>query len=111
MKDYVRLQASGEYEPGYFTDHEENEEEEDLADDPPVSLTVNENASSFQQWFELMLRNRQSRRNTARQSPDEDRDDVDGSENTASETDVGNFPSVGICPGSDSDHGKHEPDP
>ena len=115
MEDYVRLQVNGEYEPGYFTEHEENEEEEeeeeeeDPTDDPPVSLSTNEYASSFQQWFNLMLRRRRDRRNAARQSPDDDRDDVDGSENTASETDVGNFPPVGVCPGSDSDHGVQEP--
>ena len=111
MEDYVRLQVNGEYEPGYFTEHEENEEEEErLTDDPPVNPSTDEYNSSFQQWFNLMLRRRRDRRNAARQSPDDDRDDVDGSKNTASETDVGNFPPVGVCPGSESDHSIHEPD-
>ena len=39
--DYVRLQVNGNYEPGYFTEHEENEEEEDFTDDPPVDLAIN----------------------------------------------------------------------
>ena len=43
-----------------------------------------------------MLRNRQNRRNAVRQSPDDDHDDVDGSEDTASETNVDNFPLDGV---------------
>ena len=111
MDNYVRLHVNGNYEPGYFTEHEENEEEEDLADDPPVNLTVNENASSFQQWFALMLRNRRNRRNAERRCPDDDRDDVDGSENTASQTNASNFPSTEVRRDNDSDRGEPEPDP
>ena len=58
-----------------------------------------------------MLRNRQNRRNAVRQSPDDDHDDVDGSEDTASETNVDNFPLEEGRPGSDSDCGEPEPDP
>ena len=111
MGDYVRLQVNGNYEPGYFTEHEENEEEEDLTDDPPVDLAINENASSFQQWYALILRNRRNRRNAEQRHPDNDRDDVDGSENTASEANASYFPSTEAHPDADSDHGEPEPDP
>ena len=63
MGDYVRLQVNGNYERGYFMEHEENEEEEDFTDDPPVDLALSENGSSFQQWYALMLRSRRNRRN------------------------------------------------
>ena len=92
MIDYACLQIGGQYEPGYFTENEENEEEEDLTDDPPDSPDDDAYASSFERWFNFMRRNRRNRRATARRSPNDDRDDVDGSENTASETDIGNLP-------------------
>ena len=111
MGDYVCLQVNGNYEPGYFTEHEENEEEEDLTDDSPVDLTVNEIASSCQQWFALMLRNRRHRRNAERRCPDDDHDDVDGSENAASETNASNFPLTEVHHDNDSDCGEPEPDP
>ena len=112
MNDYVCLQISGQYEPGYFTDHEENEEEEeDLTDDPPDSPDDDNYASSFERWFNFMRRNRRNRRATTRRSPSDDRDDVDGSENTASETDIGNFPPHGLPPDSDPDGGDRDPEP
>ena len=58
-----------------------------------------------------MRRNRQKRRVTIRRSPNDDRDDVDGSENTASETDVGNLPLHGLRPDSDPVGGDHDPGP
>ena len=109
--DYVRLQVNGNHEPGYFTEHEVNEEEVDLTDDPPVDLAINENASSFQQWYALMLRNRRNRRNAEQRRPDDDRDDVDGSENTASEANASYLPSTEAHPDADSDPGEPEPDP
>ncbi len=102
MTDYVRLQVGGQYEPGYFTENEENAEEEDLTDDPPDSPDDDSYASSFELWFNSMRRNLRNRRATTRRSPDDDRDDVDGSENTASETDIGNFPPHGLHPDYDS---------
>ena len=111
MNDYVCLQIQGQSEPGYFTEHEENEEEEDLTDDPTDSPTDDDYASSFQRWFNLMRRNRRDRRATIRRSPNDDRDDVDGSENTASETDIGNFPPRGLCPHSDPIGGDPDPEP
>ena len=59
----------------------------------------------------FMRRNRQNRRATRRRSPNDDRDDVDGSENTASETDIGNLLPHGLPPDSDPDGGDHDPEP
>ena len=58
-----------------------------------------------------MRRNRRYRRATIRRSPNDDRDDVDGSENTASETDIGNLPPHGLPPDCDPDGGDHDPEP
>ena len=58
-----------------------------------------------------MRRNRRNRRATARRSPNDDRDDVDGSENTASETDVGNLPAHGPPRDYDHDGGNQDPEP
>ena len=58
-----------------------------------------------------MLRNRRSRRNAEQRHPDYDRDDVDVSENTGSETNANYFPSTEAHPDADSDHGEPEPDP
>ena len=58
-----------------------------------------------------MRRNRRDRRAAIRRSPNDDRDDVDGSENTASETDVGNLPLHGLRPDSDPIDGDPDPEP
>ena len=58
-----------------------------------------------------MLRNRRNRRNAERRGPDDDHDDVDGSEDTASETNASNFPSTEVHRDNDSDCGEPEPDP
>ena len=58
-----------------------------------------------------MRRNRRNRRAIIRRSPNDDRDDVDGSENTASETDIGNLPPHGLPPDCDPDGGDHDPEP
>ena len=58
-----------------------------------------------------MRRNRHNRRSTDIRSPNDDRDDVDGSENTASETDVGNFPAQGPPSDEASDEDNLGPEP
>ena len=113
LDDYVSLQVGGQYEPGYFTETEGNEVEDNLADDSSEDLDPDDDiyASSFERWFNLMRRNRRNRRSADRRSPNDDRDDVDGSENTASETNVGNFPAQGPPQDDDSDEDILEPEP
>ena len=113
LDDYVSLQIGGQYEPGYFTETEGNEVEEDFADDLSEDLDPDDDAyaSSFERWFNLMRRNRRNRRATDRHSPSDDRDDVDGSENTASETNTGNLPAHGPPQNSDSDEDILDPEP
>ena len=113
MDDYVSLQVGGQYEPGYFTETEGNEVEEQFADDSsdPSEPGDDVYASSFERWFNLMRRNRRNRRATNIRSPNDDRDDVDGSENTASEEDVGNFPVRGPQRDRTRDEDDSEPEP
>ena len=111
MDDYVSLQIRGQYEPGYFTETEGHEVEEQFADDSsdPSEPGDDTYASSFERWFNLMRRNRRNRRATNIRSPNDDRDDVDGSECTASEEDVGNFPERGPPRDREQDNSRPEP--
>ena len=113
LDDYVSLQVRGQYEPGYFTETEGNEVEEQFADDSSEEPDPDDDiyASSFERWFNLMRRNRRNRRSTDVRSPNDNRDDVDGSENTASETNVGNFPAQGPPQSDDSDEDILDPEP
>ena len=108
LDDYVSLQVRGQYEPGYFTETEGNAAD-DSSEEPDPDDDVY--ASSFERWFNLMRRNRRNRRSTDIRSPNDDRDDVDGSENTASETNIGNFPSQGPPRSDDSDEDVLDPEP
>ena len=77
MKDYVRRAINEGYEAVYFTEREENQEEEDLADDPLTpDVTSDNDASSFQRWYALMHSTRRNARiNHEQQRSDADLDD------------------------------------
>ena len=113
LDDYTTLQVGVQFEPGYFTDTEGGTVEEVTADDSsdPPEPGDDTYASSFERWFNQMRRNRRNRRSESIRSPNDNHDDVDGSENTASEEDVGNFPVQGpqLDEASDRDDSEQAP--
>ena len=113
LDDYTTLQIGEQFEQGYFTDTEGGTVEEATADDSsdPPEPGDDIYASSFERWFNQIRRNRRARRSESIRSPNDDRDDVDGRENTASEEDVGNFPVRGPQRDRERDEDDSEPEP